>query len=131
MGQIIQFPSSSGPRHMVAPAMGLVPAGDRACAERTLRTALLAARGSDMALGPLLGIGWPMQRIRGLGAASLAALMAAQRRLDRAAPPRPCEIAAPCDADPALVQPFGSPSLRHVAMPPRSTDTSTAPASSS
>jgi hypothetical protein len=91
MGQIIRFPSSSHPSHAVTPATGLPPGTDRACAGHALRTALLAAQGADVALGPLLGLGWPMQRIRGLGAASLA---------------------APRHAAPAPAQPADSPSLR-------------------
>jgi hypothetical protein len=112
MGQIIRFPSSSHPSHAVTPATGLPPGTDRACAGHALRTALLAAQGADVALGPLLGLGWPMQRIRGLGAASLAALMGAQRRADRTAPPPLHKIAAPRHAAPAPAQPADSPSLR-------------------
>jgi hypothetical protein len=109
MGQIIRFPSSSDPDHAGMADAGLPPGTDRACGGHTLRTALLAAQGADMALGPLLGLGWPMQRIRGLGAASLAALMGAQRRADRTAPPPLREIAAPGHAESAPARPVGSP----------------------
>jgi len=102
MGQVIRFPSSSYPGHAVTPAADPAPGADRVCAGHTLRSALLAAQGADMALGPLLSLGWPMHRIRGLGAASLAALMGAQRRADRTAPPPLRDIAVPRHAEPAL-----------------------------
>jgi hypothetical protein len=71
-----------------------------------------------------------MQRIRTLGAAPLAALMAAQRQADRAAQPPAQTNRDPCRAAPFPPQSVGSPSRRQPSMPSRSTATSGAPAAS-